>query len=347
MVSACQPLSEEIDNIAPRGGRRRGGRGAVLAVRRAVAAWKRYELDHHLTAGTESFAEALTYFPEPREFRLGPEEYLKHIRKAKEAVDIPIIASLNGASVGGWTGFAKQIEQAGADALELNIYYIPTDMNMTGAEVEQTYIDILKAVKSAVTIPVAIKLSPFFSNLANMALRLDDAGADALVLFNRFYQPDIDLETLEVKPKVLLSTPQAIRIPLRWIAILCGRIKADLAATSGIHTGQDVVKMLMAGASVTMLCSALLRHGIDHIRVVEQELAQWMEEHEYESVRQMQGSMCQYLCPNPERLRARPIHARSHQLQTGIGKEVSRDEVQPRRSAQANPGFPRYQDPRR
>jgi dihydroorotate dehydrogenase (fumarate) len=298
VVSACQPLSEEIDNI-----QRMEDAGASAVVLYSVfeeqLMLERYELNHHLTAGTESFPESLTYFPEPREFRLGPEEYLEHIRKAKEAVDIPIIASLNGASVGGWTGFAKQMEQAGADALELNVYFIPTDMNMTGAEVEQTYIDILKAVKSAVTIPVAIKLSPFFSNLANMALRLDDAGADALVLCNRFYQPDIDLETLEVKPQVLLSTPQAIRIPLRWIAILCGRIQAGLAATSGIHTGQDVVKMLMVGASVTMLCSVLLQRGIDHIRVVEQELAQWMEEHEYESVRQMQGSMCQYLCPNP------------------------------------------------
>jgi dihydroorotate dehydrogenase (fumarate) len=191
------------------------------------------------------------------------------------------------------------MQQAGADALELNVYFIPTDMNLTGAEVEQRYIDILEAVKAAVSIPVAVKLSPFFSNLANMAMRLDNAGADGLVLCNRFYQPDIDLENLEIKPQVLLSTPQAIRIPLRWIAILCGRIKADLAATSGIHTGEDVVKMLMVGASATMLCSVLLRRGIPHLRMVEQELIHWMEEHEYESVRQMQGSMCQYLCPNP------------------------------------------------
>ncbi|MGA2221326.1 MAG: dihydroorotate dehydrogenase-like protein [Verrucomicrobiia bacterium] len=298
VMSASQALSEEVDNV-----RRAEDAGAAAVVLYSLfeeqLRMEARELDHHMTAGTESFAESLTYFPEPSEFHLGPEGYLKHIQEAKKAVKIPVIASLNGTSLGGWTGFAKQMEQAGADALELNVYFIPTDMNMTGAEVEQTYIDILKAVKSAVTIPVAIKLSPFFSNLANMALRLDDAGADALVLCNRFYQPDIDLETLEVKPQVLLSTPQAIRIPLRWIAILCGRIQAGLAATSGIHTGQDVVKMLMVGASVTMLCSVLLQRGIDHIRVVEQELAQWMEKHEYESVRQMQGSMCQYLCPNP------------------------------------------------
>ena len=298
VMSASQALSEEVDNV-----RRAEDAGAAAVVLYSLfeeqLRMEARELDHHMTAGTESFAESLTYFPEPSEFHLGPEGYLKHIQEAKKAVKIPVIASLNGTSLGGWTGFAKQMEQAGADALELNVYFIPTDMNMTGAEVEQTYIDILKAVKSAVTIPVAIKLSPFFSNLANMALRLDDAGADALVLCNRFYQPDIDLETLEVKPQVLLSTPQAIRIPLRWIAILCGRIQAGLAATSGIHTGQDVVKMLMVGASVTMLCSVLLQRGIDHIRVVEQELAQWMEKNEYESVRQMQGSMCQYLCPNP------------------------------------------------
>jgi dihydroorotate dehydrogenase (fumarate) len=298
VVSACQPLSDEIEDIV-----RAEDAGASAVVLYSLfeeqLVLERYELHHHLTAGTESFSESLTYFPEPREFRLGPEEYLEHIRNAKASVEIPIIASLNGGSVGGWTSFAKQIEQAGADALELNVYFIPTDMNMTGAQVEQTYIDILKAVKSAVTIPVAIKLSPFFSNLANMALRLDDAGADALVLCNRFYQPDIDLETLEVKPLVLLSTPQAIRIPLRWVAILCGRIQADLAATSGIHTGEDVVKMLMVGAKVTMLCSALLQHGIEHVHAVERDLTRWMDEHEYESVRQMQGSMCQYLCPNP------------------------------------------------
>jgi dihydroorotate dehydrogenase (fumarate) len=298
VVSACQPLSDEIDKIRAM---EDAGAGAVVlySLFEEQLTLERYELNHHLEAGTDSFPESLSYFPEPREFTLGPEEYLEHIRKAKAAVGIPVVASLNGASAGGWIDFAKQMQQAGADALELNVYFIPTDMNLTGAEVEQRYIDILQAVKAAVSIPVAVKLSPFFSNLANMAMRLDNAGADGLVLCNRFYQPDIDLENLEIKPQVLLSTPQAIRIPLRWIAILCGRIKADLAATSGIHTGEDVVKMLMVGASATMLCSVLLRRGIPHLRTVEQELIHWMEEHEYESVRQMQGSMCQYLCPNP------------------------------------------------
>lgn len=225
--------------------------------------------------------------------------YLAHIQKAKAAVNIPIIASLNGSSVGGWTDYAKQMQGAGADAIELNIYYIPADPNLSSAQVEQTYIDILKAVKSAVTIPVSVKLSPFFSNLANFAKRLDEAGADGLVLFNRFYQPDIHLETLDVEPNILLSTPMAMRLPLRWVAILAGRIKADLAATSGIHRATDVIKMLMVGASVTQLCSVLLRHGVSRLTAIEREMAEWMEQHEYESVKQLQGSLSQINCPNP------------------------------------------------
>jgi dihydroorotate dehydrogenase (fumarate) len=298
VMSACGRLSEEIDGI-----KRAEDAGASAVVLYSLFEEQlrqdTHELHHHLTAGTESFAESLTYFPEPSEFHLGPDGYLNHIRKAKKAVDIPIIASLNGTSMGGWTGFAKKIEQAGADALELNIYYIPTDMDLPSAEVEQTYIDILKAVKSTVKIPVAVKLSSRFSNIANMVKRLDDAGANALVLFNRFYQPDIDLETLEVQPHVLLSTPHAMRLPLRWVAILYGRVKADLAATSGIHTGTDALKMLMVGANVTMLCSVLLRHGVERIKSIEQEMKHWMEEHEYESVKQMRGSMSQIHCPDP------------------------------------------------
>lgn len=298
VVSACGPLSEDIDNI-----RRAEDAGAAAVVLYSLfeeqLRLEMHELHHHLEHGTHSYAEALTYFPEPSQFHLGPEGYLEHIRQAKAAVDIPVIASLNGCSMGGWTEFARRIEQAGADALELNIYYIPTDMALSGAEVEQTYLDILKAVKSVVKIPVAVKLSARFSNIANMAKRLDAAGADGLVLFNRFYQPDIDLETLEVRPRVLLSTPHAMRLPLRWIAILYGRVRASLAATSGIHTAADVVKMLLVGANVTMLCSALLKHGIDHLRTVEQGLRQWLADHEYESVRQLQGSMSQIHCPDP------------------------------------------------
>ena len=298
VISACGPLSEDIDNI-----KRLEDAGASAVVLYSLfeeqLRQERHELEHHLTAGTESFPEALTYFPEPLQFSLGPEEYLKHVARAKETVDIPIIASLNGSTAGGWTDFAHKLQQAGADALELNIYYIPSGVRLSGAEVEKTYVDIVKAVKGVVSIPVAVKLSPFFSNMANMAKQLDDAGADALVLFNRFYQPDIDLEELEVKPSVILSTPHALRLPMRWIAILFGRVDADLAATSGIHHAPDVLKMLMAGADVTMLCSTLLARGIGHIRVIENEMGAWMEEHWYESVRQLKGSLSQMRCPDP------------------------------------------------
>jgi dihydroorotate dehydrogenase (fumarate) len=231
LVPSASPLSDEIDSI-----KRMEDAGASAVVLSSLfeeqLQLERYELHHHLTQGTESFAEALTYMPEPDDIRLGAEDYLERIRKAKEAVAIPIIASLNGVSIGGWTDYAILIQEAGADALELNIYYIPTNPTLTGAEVEQTYLNILGIVKSLVTIPVAVKLSPFFSNLANMAKRLDEAGADGLVLFNRFYQPDIDLDNLVVRPNVILSTPHALRLPLRWIAILYGRIGADLAATT-------------------------------------------------------------------------------------------------------------------
>jgi dihydroorotate dehydrogenase (fumarate) len=298
LVPSASPLSEEIDTI-----RRMEDAGAAAVVLHSLFEEQlradRLELHHHLTCGTESYAESLTYFPEPEEFHLGPEGYLEHVRKAKEAVGIPVIASLNGASVGGWTDYAAQMQQAGADALELNIYSIPTDVDRTGAEIEQTYLDIVRAVKSVVTIPVAVKLGPFFSNLANLAKRLADAGAGGLVLFNRFYQPDIDLDELEVRPNVLLSTPQALRLPLRWIAILDGRVRVDLAATSGIHTAHDVLKMLMVGARATMLCSVLLKRGVEHIRVIEQGLRAWLEEHEYQSVRQLQGSLSQRHCPDP------------------------------------------------
>jgi len=257
------------------------------------------ELNHHLTHATECFAESISYFPEPDKIILRADDYLEHIMMVKRWVDIPIIASLSANSEGGWTEYAKYIEGAGADALELNIYHIPTDMELSGSEIEKKYIDILKSVKSEVSIPIAVKLSPFFGNFANMAKQLGDAGADGLVLFNRFYQPDIDLETLNVVPRVMLSTPMAMRLPMRWIAILYGHILADLAATSGIHKPDDVIKMLMAGANVTMLCSVLLKNGIDQIRIIEQGMIDWMEEHEYESVRQMQGSMSQKNCSNP------------------------------------------------
>lgn len=320
LVPSASPLSQEIDSI-----RRLEDAGAAALVLYSLfeeqLQQESVELDHHLSAGSESFAESLTFFPQPGEFKLGPEGYLNHIRKAKEAVSIPVIASLNGATVGGWTNYARQIEQAGADALECNIYWIPTGMDLTSAEVEQTYLDILGAVKSAISIPVAVKISPFFSNMAGMARRLDQGGANGLVLFNRFYQPDIDLEELEIKPNVLLSTPQALRLPLTWIGILFGRVKASLAATSGIHGAEDVIKLLMVGADVTMLCSTLLRNGINHLRYIEQGLVDWMERHEYESIQQMRGSMSQLRCPDPaafERAQyMRAVKSVQHVLVTG------------------------------
>ena len=298
VVGSCAPLTEDIDNI-----KRMEDAGAAAVVLHSFfeeqLRREQLELHHHLTYGTESFAEALSYFPEPEIFHIGSEEYLEHIRISKEELDIPVIASLNGSTLGGWLDYSQQIEQAGADALELNIYYVPTDLDIPGGEIEQNYLDILKAVKSEINIPVAIKLSPYFSNIANMTKWLGEAGADGLVLFNRFYQPDIDLNNLEVYPNVLLSTPQSLRLPMRWIAILYGKIEADLASTSGIHHASDVIKMVMAGAKITQVVSALLRHGIHYLATLEEGIQKWMEENEYESIQQMQGSLSQLNCPDP------------------------------------------------
>ncbi len=298
LVPSASPLSEDLDNI-----KRLEDAGAAAIVLYSVfeeqIRFEKYELHHHLTQGTESYPEALSYFPDPTHLFVGVEDYLAHIQRARAATAIPIIASLNGSTLGGWTEFARQIEKAGADALELNLYHIPTDPEQPGSAIEDRYVEVLKAVKAAVSLPIALKLSPFFTNFAHMARRFDQAGAAGLVLFNRFYQPDIELETLEVQPNVMYSTPMAMRLPMRWIAILYERIGADLAATSGIHRGTDAIKMLMAGASVTMLCSCLLRHGIKHLRVLEQEMREWMEEHEYTSVAQMKGSLSQKYCADP------------------------------------------------
>lgn len=249
------------------------------------------ELHYRTTYHDESYAEALNYFPEPFDYRLGPEEYLEHIRKSKESVDIPIIASLNGKSLGGWIDYAQKIEQAGADALELNIYLLATNPSKPSPWIEKTYIDIVKEVKSNISIPIAVKMHPFFSSVAWMATELDKAGANGLSLFNRFYQPDIDLETLEVVPNVILSSPASMRLPLRWIGILYGKVKADLAATSGIYSEKDVLKMVMAGAKVTHMMSCILKFGPDHITEVLTKLKFWMETNEYESLDQMRGSM--------------------------------------------------------
>jgi dihydroorotate dehydrogenase (fumarate) len=250
-------------------------------------------LDHYLTYGTDSYSEALSYFPQMERYGVGPHDYLNLIYKAKQSVDIPIIGSLNGVSTGGWIEYARHIEEAGADALELNVYYIPTDPRMTSAEVESIYLDVVRDVKGHLRIPVAVKLSPYFSSFAHVADQLATAGADALVMFNRFYQPDFDLEKLEVVPHLVLSSSYEMRLPLRWVAILYGRVPVDFAITSGVHTTEDVLKGLMAGAKVTMMASELLRNGEKRIGEVVKGLAEWLEVHEYESVEQMQGSMSQ------------------------------------------------------
>ena len=298
LMPSASPATRELDDLKRA---EEAGAGAVVlpSVFEEQLRLESNELDLALEQGAESFAEALSYFPRVSEYRIGPGEYLEHIARAKAALKIPVIASLNGSSLGGWTEYARRIQQAGADALELNIYYIPTDPDLSGTEVEKSYVDIVKAVRGVVKIPVAVKLSPYFSNMANMAKQLDAAGANALVLFNRFYQPDIDLETLEIEHSLLLSTPQARRLPLRWAALLFGRVQCSLAGTSGIHTAYDVLKMLMAGVDVTMLCSVLLRKGVGHIAAIEKEMVQWMDEHEYESVTQMKGSLSQRNCPDP------------------------------------------------
>jgi dihydroorotate dehydrogenase (fumarate) len=298
LVVSANPLSEKIDNIKRM---EDAGAGAVVLYSLFEEQLRREELtlNHHMTQGTESYAESLTYFPEPLAYHTTSDAYLEHIRKAKEAVNIPIIASLNGSTVGGWTLFAQKIEQAGADALELNLYSIPADSIWTPDVVELNYLSTVTWVKNTINIPVAVKLSPFFTSLANFAAQLDKLNVEALVLFNRFYQPDIDLENLTVYPHLVLSSSHDLRLPLRWIAMLHGRIKADLAATSGIHKGRDAIKAIMAGANVAMMASVLLGRGIEHLRAVEQEIRQWMEENEYTSVEQMRGSVSQIHCTDP------------------------------------------------
>jgi len=258
-----------------------------------------HTLNHYLTQGVESHPEALSYFPEASEYKTGPDEYLEHIQRAKKTLDIPVIASLNGVSTGGWVKYAKQIEEAGADALELNVYYIPTDPNLTGNEVEQIYLDVLKDVKTAVNLPIAMKLNPYFSSMANTARNLADAGASSLVLFNRFYQPDFDLDNLEVVPNLKLSTSTELRLPLRWIAILYGQVNTDLALTTGVHTVTDVLKGVAAGAAITMVASELLRNGINRLQVLRMGVEEWLVENEYESLAQLQGSLSQINCAEP------------------------------------------------
>jgi dihydroorotate dehydrogenase (fumarate) len=257
------------------------------------------ELDHFITEGSEISAESITHFPELTRTVDAPAAYMKHIEACKRAVKIPVIASLNGVTKGAWIDYAKQMEQAGADALELNIYYIPVDAAVSGDQVEQRYVDLVQVVKGTVRIPVAVKLGPHFSSMANMAKKLDAAGADALVLFNRFYQPDYDLESLEVVPNLILSNSHDLLLRLHWIAVLYGQIHADMALTGGVHTASDVIKSMMAGAKVAMMTSALLKRGISYLDTLTTEILVWMGEHEYDSIKQMQGSMSRNAVPQP------------------------------------------------
>ena len=253
----------------------------------------------HLTAGSESYAEALSYFPDLDEFHIGPEEYLEHIHGASEALSIPVIGSLNAVSTSAWKGMAKRIQQAGAQALECNVYYLPGDPRQDGREVEKIYVDILRALRREVSIPVAMRLSPFFSAIPSMAARLEESGADGMDLFNRFYPPDIDLDELTVRPRLVRSPPEESRLALRWIAILHRRVGCSLAATGGVHSGLDAARMILAGADAVQTCSALLANGIGHIRTMLDQLCRWMEEKDYESVVQMKGALSQRSCPDP------------------------------------------------
>lgn len=297
VVAACT-LTEKLDDL-----RRLEEAGAAAAVLYSLfeeqIEHEEVETQRVYERGAESFPEALTYFPELEDYRVGPDSYLQHVEKAKKAVSIPVIASLNGTSQGGWVRYAKLMQDAGADALELNIYFIAADMQMTGQQVESQYLELVSAVKESVAIPLAVKVGPYFSSPGHMAVQLAELGADGLVLFNRFLQPNIDLEKLEISPRLVLSTTYELLLPLRWIAILYGRTKASLALTSGIHTAKGMLKALLAGADVGMVASVLYKKGFGQIGTILSEMCQWMEQKEYESVGQLKGSMSQANCPDP------------------------------------------------
>ncbi|RMF07775.1 MAG: dihydroorotate dehydrogenase-like protein [Candidatus Neomarinimicrobiota bacterium] len=292
LVPSASPFTRDIDQV-----KRLEDAGAPLIVMHSLfeeeILHEDAELEHHLSHGSESYSESLSYFPDHPEFKQSCDLYLEQLRAIKETVSVPVVASLNGVTTGGWVEKASLLEANGADALELNIYHVPTDPAVSSTAVEDLYVDILRAIKGRVSIPVAVKLGPFFSALPSFAARLEREGADGLVLFNRFYQPDIDLETLEVIPGLNLSTSAEVRLPLRWIAVLSPICKkVSFAASSGIHTAEDVLKVIMAGADVAMMTSALLKFGPEHLAKVRQQMVEWMEEFEYESISQMKGSMC-------------------------------------------------------
>jgi dihydroorotate dehydrogenase (fumarate) len=298
LVASAAPLCESVDNV------KRLEDNSLAAVVLPSLFEEQLELeslsvDSDLARGTESFPESANFFPDLQTYNLGPDGYLELIRQAKESVDIPVIASLNGVSSGGWLQYARLMEEAGADAIELNIYSIATDPAVSGSEVEQGYIDLVRHLKRSIRIPVAVKLSPFFSAPANMGVRFDEARADGIVLFNRFYQPDFDIEQLEVSPSLALSRPEELLLRLHWTAILYGRVRADLGITGGVHGSRDVIKCILAGARVAFMTSALLRNGVHHATHVLSELDRWLDGHEYKSVQEMCGSMSHQAVPDP------------------------------------------------
>lgn len=299
LVAAANPLTGRLDML-----RRLEDHGIAAVVLPSLfeeqLEHEELEIQRLHDFGAESFAEAIGYHPELRTYNTGPDRYLEHIRKAKAALSVPVIASLNGISPGGWVHYAKTIQDAGADALELNVYFVAADPDVSGEEVEQRYVDLVALVRREVNIPLAVKIGPFFSSPGHMARRLVSAGADGLVLFNRFLQPDIDEESLAVVPNLQLSTSAELRLPLRWIAILRGRVKAYLAATSGAHTALDVAKLILAGADAVMMASAILKNGPEYVRAVELELSRWLDEQDYVSVEQAKGSMSQENSPDPQ-----------------------------------------------
>jgi dihydroorotate dehydrogenase (fumarate) len=298
LVASASPLTGEVDGL-----RRLQDAGAAAAVLPSLfeeqLTHDQLELDRLLETTSDHVGEAQSYFPELQDYNTGPWSYLKRIEQAKRAVVIPVIASLNGVTPGGWVRHASRMQDAGADALELNLYSVATDPRVGAVELEARYLELVAAVRAAVAVPLAVKLSPFFTALANMAVRIVEAGADGLVLFNRFYQPDLDLDTLDVVPRLVLSSSEELRLPLRWIAILRGQVGGSLAATTGVHTGLDAAKVLLAGADVAMMTSALLRHGPGHVRTVERQLLTILAERDYDSVGQLRGSMSRSAMPDP------------------------------------------------
>jgi dihydroorotate dehydrogenase (fumarate) len=298
LVVSPSPLCQDVGRIRQM---EDAGAGAVVlhSLFEEQITLESFLLDRDLSEGSESFPEALTYLPDLTQYNFGPDAYVEHVRKAKAAVDIPVIGSLNGVSTGGWLRYAKDIEEAGADALELNIYLVASDPDRSGDEIEEQYAELVRDVVASVQIPVAVKVGHHFTAFGHFARRLVDEGAHGLVLFNRFYQPDLDLEELDVVPSLTLSSPYELLLRLNWVAILYGKVDCDLAVTGGVHSAQDVLKAMMAGANVAMLTSALLQKGIGHLRTVEADLKQWMDQHEYESIRQMRGSLSQRAVATP------------------------------------------------